>query len=168
MKIDIMIVSVTLIFLVVLPFFLLPLIHMRENKKLQNKFLEEALKYNLHIDLKESWNSNVIGIDSAQKKLLLVQQQQDLFFSECIDLSQMQNSRVIITTSQIKRDRKPEEVLQRTDIEFSPLNGDDKKLLNLFDYDSTFVQDLEVKHAEKWNSLIQKHLCIRPFMKRTA
>lgn len=168
MKIDIMIVSVILVLLVILPFFLLPLIQMRGNKKLQKKFLEEALKLNLNIDLKESWNLNVIGIDSVQKKLLLVQQQRDLYVSECIDLSSMQSSRVIIATSQVKRNRKPEEVLQRTDIEFSPNYGEEKKLLNLFNHDLNFVQDLEVKHAEKWNSLVQKYLSSRPYLKRTA
>ena len=168
MKIDIMIVSVILVLLVVLPFFLLPLIQMRGNKKLQKKFLEEALKQNLNIDLKEIWNLNMIGVDTVQKKLLFVQQQKDGFVSECIDLSRMQSSQVIITTSQIKRNRKPEEVLQRTDIEFSPNYGEEKKLLNLFNQDLNFVQDLEVKHAEKWNSLVQKYFSSRPFLKRTA
>src|SRR5690606_42099194 len=72
MKTDLIIISVVMVLLVFLPFYLLPILKLRGNKKHSQLFKKEAAKLNLNLDIKVSWNLNTIGIDSAAQKLLVV------------------------------------------------------------------------------------------------
>lgn len=167
MKIDLIIISVILVLLVFLPFYLFPLIQNSGNKKIQKIFRKETEKYGLNIVLKERWNVNLIGIDTAQRKLILVQHLDDRFLTEFIDLRGVNQSKVVVTTIPVKKDGKTENVLQRVDLEFSLLYHDEKKLVNLYDYDLCYNQELEIMHAEKWNAHIQKYISSIP-LKKTA
>lgn len=167
MNIELIIISVLLVSLVFLPFILIPLVQNRGSKNLKNKFRDEALRLGLNTDLKENWNCNFIGIDSAQKKLLFVQKIDEAYISEFVDLSNVSQSRVVVTEIHKRSGKKEETELQRVDLEFT-FYGQEKKLVNLYDSDTNFTQDLEVKHAEKWNGHISSFINSRPLLKKTA
>lgn len=168
MKIDLIVISVILVTLVFLPFILFPYLQNSGNKKLNRKFREEAAKLNLNIDLKEKWNLNYIGIDSVQKKLLLVQRTDEQFQVEIVDLTKVKDSKVNITHFQGENHGKIETKLQRVDLEFTFHYTSEKQLVNLYDYDLNDNQDLEVKHAEIWNSNIKNHISSQRILKKTA
>jgi hypothetical protein len=100
---------------------------------------------------------NFIGIDSAQKKLLWIQKLENEFMTDLIDLSRVRSTKLVVAESQKKIHGKPENILERIDLEFLFFN-DEQKIVNFFDSELNFNQDLEVMHAEKWNGLIQKNL----------
>ena len=106
MKIDFIVVWGILLLISFLPYFLFPLMRLSEDKKLQNKFREEAIRLMLNIDLKENWNLKIIGIDSVQKKLLLVQNVEDRFLVDFIDLNKVKQSEVILTHCQMLINKK--------------------------------------------------------------
>ncbi len=168
MKIDLIIISVILVILVFLPFYLFPLIQNSRNKKIQEIFRKKTEKYGLNIDLKEQWNTNLIGIDTVQKKLLFVQNLDDTFLTEFVDLREVKQSKVILTTVPVKKHGKIENILQCVSLEFSLLYHDKKKMVKLYDYDLCYSEDLEIMHAEKWNKYIQKHISNIPYLKDTA
>lgn len=167
MKIDLIIISVVLVLLVFLPFYLFPLLQNSGNKKIQKMFRKESENYGITPDLKERWNANLIGIDTVQRKLLFIQNSDEKFLTEFVDLREVNQTKVVVTTLPMKKDGKTENVLQRVDLEFSLLHKDEKKLVNLYDYDLCYTQDLEIKHAEKWNDHIQKYISSIP-LKQTA
>lgn len=168
MNTELIIISLALVMLVLLPFFLFPYIQLRDNNKLQKRFNKEAENLDLNIELKESWNLKVIGIDSVQKRLLLVQRIDNRFLVKCIDLGIVNQSHVVITHFEKIVEGKKETVLEKVELEFSFIYGEEKKLVNLYDYDLNYTQDLEITHAENWNTNIKKLIIARPYLKRTA
>lgn len=168
MKIDFIVISVILVTLVILPFILIPLLQYRENKKLQKQFSDESARLNLNPDLKGNWNQNIIGIDSAQLKMLFLQKISDRIKAEVIDLNQMRSVRVITQDYKPAVGGKYDIILKRVDLEFTHLYKEEKQFLNLFDLDLTFTQDLEVRNAENWSREIQKLLSSRPVLRKSA
>lgn len=168
MKIDLIVISAILVILVILPFVLIPYLQNGGNKKLQKKFREQATWFNLNPDITQQWNLNLAGIDSVQKKFLLVQSLDHGFVVEFVDLQKIKSSRVVITYLPMLVNGKKEEVLQRIDLEFSHQFIEEKQIVNVYDYDLNYTQDLEVKNANNLQETIQKFLINQPVLKRTA
>lgn len=160
-------ISLIMVVCVFLPFFLFPIIGVIGKSKLAKKFEQEAKKFNLKIENKESWNLNLIGTDIIQNKLLFVQQRDKDFIVEVIDLNIVKSCNLLPEILQVKNNGKLENRLQRVDIELYMIQHEGKKLLNLYDYEHNYAQDLEMKHAEKWNEIIQKQL-VQRYLKKTA
>lgn len=167
MNIDLVILSLLLVFLVFLPFILIPLIQNRGSKNLQKKFHAEASMLNLKTDIIETWNQNIIGIDSAQKKLLFVQKLEEEFIIEHIDLDRLKQSELKLQYSQPVGHKK-EEQLQKVILIITVQHTEEKKSIVLYDYDLNYTQDLEVMNAQKVNNHINKFINNRPVLKRTA
>lgn len=167
MKIDFIVISLTLVMLVFLPFVLLPLIQNSDKKKIKKRFEEEASRHGLNLDLKESWSMNFIGIDSAQNKLLWIQKLETEFVCQLIDLSKVKSTKLFVSEIDKKINGKSEKVLEKIDLQFQFYN-EEMKTVNFFDYDLFFNQDLEVVHAEKWNGLVQKQLIQPKYFKKSA
>lgn len=161
-------VSAILVLLVMLPFILLPLLTNSDRKKLDKKFHREEKNSDLHIGLKELWNQNFIGIDPTQKKLLFVQQNDEEFTVECVDLNTVLSCKPHIEEISVKKDKKTENLLTSVYLEFSFKNSEVKKSIKLFDDELHLSQDLEVKHANKWADLIKQQLNTQNALKRTA
>lgn len=167
MKIELIVISVTLVLLVFLPFYLLPLIQLKGNKKFSRLFKQEIEKYKLNIDIKESWNLNTAAIDVTAQKLLVVQalEQPRVHY---FDLKEVKNSQLHVTTIPMVKNGKTENILQQVFIEFSFYTKEAKETLCLYDYDLNFYQDLEVKNAEKLQQHIQSIVIAHPVIKKTA
>lgn len=168
MKIDLIVISALLVILVILPFVLIPYLQNGGNKKLHKKFREQATWFNLNPDITQQWNLNLAGIDSVQKKFLLVQNLDHGFVVDFVDLQKIKSSKVVITYLPMLVNGKKEEVLQRIDLEFSHRFNEEKQLVNVYDYDLNYTQDLEVKNANSLQETIQKFLVSQPVLKRTA
>lgn len=95
MKIDLIIISAVMVLLVFLPFYLLPVLQMRGSKKISQLFKKEAAKLNLNVDIKESWNLNLIGIDSAAQKLLVFQNHDEVNIQH-FDLKEVKQTELLV------------------------------------------------------------------------
>lgn len=168
MKIDLIVISAILVLLVIIPFVLIPYLQNGGNKKLHKKFGEQAAWFKINPDVTQQWNLNLAGIDSVQKKFLLVQLLDTGFVVEFVDLQKIKNSQVILTYLPTMVNGKKEEVLQRIDLGFTHLYQEEKQLVNLYDNDLNYVQDLEVKHANQLQETIQKLIVSQPVLKKTA
>lgn len=156
-----------MVMLVFLPFYLLPLMQLRGNKKNSQIFKKEAAKLNLNIDIKEAWNLNITGIDSAAQKLLVVQTHEEVKVHH-FDLKEVKHSELLISTLPVVKSGKTENILQRIDIEFSFYTKEEKEVLCLYDYDLNTYQDFEVKNAGNLHKHIQRLVMAHPVIKRTA
>lgn len=161
-------VNLAVVSIVFVPYFLLIYIGQREYRKIDNLFKKEAKKNDLKIEVKDRWNLNAIGIDSRQQKLLFVQRRNEEFFVQLVNLSNIKESKIFQYSKSININGVNELVLQKIDLELVPFNSDEKTIISLFDSDLTFDQDFEMKHAEKWNRLINSTLSVNPITRKVA
>lgn len=167
MKLDILIVDAVLIALVFLPYFLFILIGRREEKKLKNKFIEEALKCQLHIAESDSWNKTVIGLDKEKLKILLVQKRKTEIAVELIDLKNVRNSEVVQELQTVKIDTSNQKILERIDLQLNLYNNS-SQFINFYNCAESYSQENEVVHAEKWSSKINALTRFRPTLNSAA
>ena len=167
MKLDLIIISVVLVLLVFFPFYLLPLMQLRGNKKISQLFKKEAARHNLNPDIKESWNLNMIGLDSLAQKLLVIKNYEDVQVHH-FDLKEVKHVELLISHVPVVKNGKTENILERIDIEFTYYAREEKEILNLYDYDLNTFQDYEVKNAEKLHKHLKGLIMAHPVIKRTA
>lgn len=158
MDIESLIVNIAVVSIILVPYFVFIFTGHSQFNKVEKRFQQEVKKLGLHIDEYERWNMNVMGMDFNQKKILLVVRQNEQLLAEVISLQKIKESRVITYTHQVKRGNKVTPELDKIFLELTPFEGTDKILVSLFDSGYTFDQDFEMKHAEKWNTLVNSTL----------
>lgn len=168
MKIDFFIISGVLVIICFLPFILFPIITRKEEKKLFNKFKEEASRLGLIMSFELFWNSNMAGIDILKKQFLLVQRPDKDFIIQHINLNKVNQIKMVPENVEVRQQKKKVEVLSRIDLEFYEIYSAAPVTVNLFDHDLCYSQDLEIKNAQKLVSELQKYLNLQPVLKRTA
>lgn len=167
MKLDILIVDFILVATVALPYLLFILLGQKEEVKLKNKFSEEAKKHELHLDEKDNWNNNIIGLDKEKAKVLLLQKRKTGIVTELIDLKQVRACSILEEIQTVKINKRTENILQKLDLQLSLHNGS-FQIVNLYNCEETYSQDYELKHAERWNRTINACLVYRPTVNSAA
>lgn len=167
MKLDILIVDFAIIALVLVPYALFIFIGHREVRRIKNKFNEAALHHQLIIDEKDSWNSNIIGLDTKKCNLLLVQKKKTGVNIELVDLREVTNCEILREVHTIKTDKRTEDILQRIDLRLTCYNNS-IRIVNLYNCEDTYAQEHELKHAEKWNDKINSLISYRPTVNSAA
>lgn len=168
MKIDFIIISGILVILTFLPFILFPILSSKEEKNLRKKFKEEALRLVLNISFQFNWNTNIAGIDILKREFLFVQKPDMDFVIQHVNLNKVSQIKLVSHNADFRLKEKLIQTLSRVDLEFSENNTSGSVTINLFDSDSNYTQDLEIKNAEKLVTELQKYLNARPVLKRTA
>ncbi|HSI70489.1 MAG TPA: hypothetical protein VK941_09670 [Gillisia sp.] len=168
MKIDLIIISGLLVIISFLPFILIPLLRSREVEKFKNKFKEEALALGLNISYQLSWNTNMAGIDILKRQFLLIQNFNNEFTIQHVNLNSVQLIKLVTENRITVLNKKSIESLSRVNLEFYENNLIEPITVNLFNYDLNYTQDLEVKNAQKLVSELQKYVIAKPVLKHTA
>lgn len=168
MKIDLIIVSGLLVIISFMPFILLPLLKSKENRKLKNKFKEEALKLGFNISFELGWNTNLAGIDILKKQFLLVQNINNKFIIQQVNLNKVQHIKMVTENKELLNHKKRAESLSRVSLEFYENVMAAPHTVNLFDYDLTYSQDFEIKNVQILVSELHKYVAAQPVLKHTA
>lgn len=167
MKLDILLVDFAMLALVFVPYFLFILIGRKEGSKLGKKFLEEAANHQLQIDEKESWNNNIIGLDKKSGRILFVQKRKTAIIAELINLREVRSCELMREVQTLRLEQKEQDILQKIDLHIRLRDGAHKNV-NLYDCEETYIQDYELKNAEKWNSIIRSFISLRPTLTSAA
>jgi len=168
MKIDFIIISSLLAIICFLPFILLPLLGTHEEKSIQRKFKEEALRLGLNISFELHWNTNRAGIDILKRQFLFIQNPDKDFVIKKIDLTKVDQIKMITHYVKVKQNRIPVEILSRVELEFYEDHTLTPGIVTLFDHDLNYNQDFELQNAQKLVDELQKYLIDQPLLKRTA
>lgn len=168
MKIDFIIISGFLVIITFLPYILFPLLRSKEEKNLRRKFKEEALRLVLNISYELIWNTNIAGVDIFKRQFLLVQKPDSDFITQYVNLNKVSQIKLVSHNAEFSLEGKRIQTLSRVDLEFSENNIVESVTVNLFDSESNYTQDFEIKNAEKLVSELQKYLKAQPVLKRTA
>lgn len=167
MKLDIIIVDLALLAAVFLPYLLFIWIGRKEERKLKNKFGEEAKKLQLNFDEKDSWNNNILGLDKKRDRILFVQKRKSGIIAEVVNLKEVRNSELVKEVQTLKIEQRTEDILQKLELKLNLYNGCEQ-ILSLYDCEESYTQDYELKHAEKWNKLINSLIAFRPTINSAA
>jgi len=168
MKIDFIIISSILAIICFLPFILLPLLGTNEEKSIQRKFKAEALRLGLNISFELHWNTNRAGIDILKRQFLFIQKPDKDFVIKKIDLTKVDQIKMITHYVTVKQNRIRVEILSRIELEFYEDHTLTPSIVTLFDHDQNYNQDFELQNAQKLANELQKYLMDQPLLKRTA
>ncbi len=168
MKIDFIIISGILVIISFLPFILMPILGIKNQKNLTGAFREESLKLGLNISYKLQWNTNIAGIDIMKRHFLLIQRLDNGLKIKHIDLNQVNDVKLVTKTCEFKVKEKFRQTLSQVDLAFYQPNSEVTVTVNLFDYDLNYTEDLEIKNSQKLLVELQKYLNAAPVLKHTA
>lgn len=108
-----------------------------------------------------------MGLDKKSAKILFVQQKKSGILSEIIALKEVRASEVFKDVQTIKIDQRTEDILQKLELRLKLHNGSEQ-ILGLYDCKESYAQDYELKHAEKWNAIINSLVAFRPTLNSAA
>ncbi|KQC32007.1 hypothetical protein AAU57_00725 [Nonlabens sp. YIK11] len=162
------IVSLIVVGLVAIPYYLFISAGTSETKKIALKIKKVVLENNLQISQDERWNHKYIGIDTQQKVLVFLKAataenavSQDTV--QILNLAHVKNCLVI----EHRKGNKANAVLERLDLQIHLINGT-SQLLNFYNLDDNDAEDYEVQRAEKWKTIITTQLRAGASVKRAA
>ncbi len=168
MKIDFIIVSGILVIISFFPFIIFPLLISKEGKKLRNRFKTEASRLGLNISYERIWNNNRAGIDILKRQFILVQNVENKFQIQHVDLDRVYQIKMAIENREVLQKDKRIETLSKIHLEFYENNSAELKTVNLFDNELNYMQDFEVKNAQILVTELQKYLIGYGKLNRTA
>lgn len=166
MKISISVVIIFTILSVVLPYLWFVLIGNNNSKKNEKLFKDAITRENVSFNTKEKWNNNFIGIDESKNILMFIKLINQEATSLKIDLNQLKSCQINRKTRDYKKEKKIETELQSLDLEL--ILKSDTITLHFYNINDQFLEDLELKRAEKWQILIQQSIPKASSNKRAA
>lgn len=168
MKISMSVMIILTTLFCVVPFLWFMLIGKNATRKKEKLFKDAIKGENLSFNNKEQWNNNFIGLDESQNVLIfikLVNQEANILK---VDLKQIKTCQINRKTREFKKEKKMESELQSLDLELSIQSNGEPIALNFYDIVEEFSEDLELKRAEKWQTLIRQRSHISIFNKKAA
>ncbi len=149
-----LIVNIAVLSLVIVPCYIIVYIGHKQYNKIGKRFQEEVKIHSLQIDEYERWNRNALGIDFKQQKLLFVTIQNEALTVKMYPLENIKESKIIPYFHTVKTGGKVSQKMDKLFLELTPYDEIDKVLISLYDSNHTYEEEYEMKHAEKWNKLI--------------
>jgi hypothetical protein len=108
----------------------------------------------LSFDHKEQWNNNYIGIDVYRGILVFVRLIKKDSHLIKINLNNLKDIQIKRKVRSYKTEKKVDTELKSVDLELFMTTSEDPILLHFFSSKEKFMEDMEKKRAEKWESLI--------------
>lgn len=154
MKISISVMIIFTTLFCVLPYLWFILIGKNNSKKNEKLFKDVIKGENVSFNTKEQWNNNFIGIDESKNILMFIKLINQEASSLKIDLNQLKSCQINRKTRDYKKEKKMETELQSLDLELTLKS--DTIMLHFYNTNDQFSEDMEMKRAEKWQTLIEQ------------
>lgn len=152
-------ISVLLILAIFVPFLLFNKAGVDFVKAMTQKIDKEAKNNDLTITQQEYWANNFIGLDAEKRKLLFMKFFETETQTIILHLDSVIQCEVIQNVKNIKRNGKRESLLLKVDVKITIVNSTkEQEILNFFDINVTSKEDLEMKRAKKWASIINSFI----------
>ena len=148
-------ISLFLIGMLFLAFFIVPVIYIHrvqknKGKKLLKHFAELALENGIKINDSDIWNeNNCIGIDETNGKIFLLNKTDENEETTQINLNDVNQCKLSPTYRKVKGD-KSSGITERIDIIFILNEGNAEKVINIYNINSGATISEEPALAEKW------------------
>lgn len=155
-------ISMTVIIIITTLFCLLPYVWFIMSgqttlKKKEKQFTNIIKDLNLSFDIKEQWNNNFIGYCQAKNVLIFIKLNNEEHKLFTIELKHIKNCQIHATTQMLVKDNKSVSNLDTVDLEVIMQGNQAPLILNFYDSNEEFTEDLELKRAQKWEALIKQN-----------
>ncbi|WP_158285051.1 hypothetical protein [Arenibacter aquaticus] len=155
MNISMPLLSVLLVLVTVIPFLILNYSGKGEAKMLRKKADSLKKEFNLKFNLEENWGNSFIGLDTECNTLVFLKVFDGVVATEIIDLAAVDKSEIIKKDKVVRNAHGKEVVLEKLDLRIAFFDtGKPDKLLNFYDLEDVYLEDYELRRAEKWNAAI--------------
>ncbi len=159
MDIFFIIISALLILAIFIPFLLFNKAGVDFVSSMTQKIDKEAKNNDLTIAQQEHWANNFIGLDTEKRKLLFMKFLETETHTIVVHLDNVIKCEVMQNMKDIKRSGKQESLLLKMDLKISIINSTkEHEVLNFFDINLVSKEDLELKRAKKWVSIINSFI----------
>ncbi len=159
MNISMPLLSVLLVLATITPFLILNYSGKGEAKILMKKAEGLTKEMNLKFSLKEKWANSFIGLDTERNTLVFLKIFDGVVATEIIDLAAVEKSEIVKKDKVVRNANGKEVVLEKLDLKISFLDTDKPdKLFNFYDLEDVYLEDYELRRAEKWNTAIANAL----------
>lgn len=156
MKISFILVSIITALSIFLPYFLLMAIGLKNNKNQKDLFNSILKRENLSPEFKEQWNQNFIALDKSKNTLIFIKLKDEGHSVNKVNIGNLKSCLINKTTKNFTLGNHRNTELQTLDLELSFLINEEVCALNFYDAKEQFLQDFEIKRAEKWKALIEQ------------
>jgi len=166
------IVCLTLVALVFIPYFLFIAAGKSESKKMKAKINHVIVSNNLNISTSETWGHRYLGIDTVQRKLVFLksidiedQPSEDLV--QLLDLDTIKSCHIAELRKPIKIGERKEVVLEKLELEILLKNGTNL-ILPFYHMDDEQMEDWELQRIEKWKAVLMEQSSKTVDLKKAA
>lgn len=156
-------ISLFLIGMLFLAFFIVPVIYIHrvqrnKGKKLLKHFAELALKNGIKVTDSDMWNeNNCIGIDEANGKIFVLNKTDEEEETTQICLKDVNQCKLSPTYRKMKGDKNGN-IAERIDIVFTLNDGNAEKTINIYNINDSATLSEESALAEKWVNKVNEYL----------
>lgn len=157
MKISMMVIIIVTTLFCLLPYVWFIMSGQTSIKKKEKQFIKIIKDLNLSFEIKEQWNNNFIGFCQQKNVLIFIKlnNQEHKLFN--IELKQIKSCQILATAQTLVKDNKSVSKLRGLDLELIMQANQAPLILNFYDSNEEFTEDLELKRAQKWESLINQN-----------
>lgn len=157
MKISMMVMMIFTTLFCLVPYIWFIFIGQKNIKKKKKQFTNTINDLNLSFTVKEQWNNNFIGYDESHNMLIFIKLNNQEFNILKIQLKLLKSCQINVTTQTIVNNHKSVSKLQSLDLELTMQSNDVPLILNFYDSQEEFSEDLELRRAQKWESFIKQN-----------
>ncbi len=154
------IIGLGLVILTALPFIIYNLLKKIKKKKFLKEFIDMSVKAKLTLSHKELWNkSYAIGIDANTKKLLYLNKQDAGEGGTLIDLSEIEQCRMVTTDRYLKSQDTNNNQTNRIDLVLTHINSNKVEKILEFYKNAEFLPTADdFAQVDYWLNMINSNL----------
>ena len=168
MEISFNIITLIIMAVIIIPFLTLMFAGKKDNTKFINYCHQITQSMNLSIQEYEIWGNTYMGIDTTAKKVIYIRKTSTEAHKTVLDLSAIYGCEILEDRIQILKKDKKESLLKRLDLYIYQNGQSHPTILNFYDLEREFQEDLELARIQKWKKRILDHATGRSYVKKAV
>ena len=153
---------------IIIPFLTLMFAGKKDNTKFINFCKQITQSMNLSIQEYEIWGNTYMGIDTIAKKVIYIRKTATEAQKTVLDLSAIYGCEILEDRIQILRKDKRESLLNKLDLSLYLDTQSHPEILNFYDLEREYQEDLELARIQKWKKRILDHTTGRSYVKKAV
>ena len=152
-------VSAILTASIFMPFFYAAYLGKKQDKKINQAFNRDINRLGYYFDKHERWRNTFLGWDKTRSKLVYMRYSSNVLERKEFSISKIMDCKIVVDEKKERKNGKIYSTLLKVDLCLVLFCNDrNPVLLNFYDCNGNYMEDHEVKRAEKWKQLILKNI----------
>ena len=168
MEISFSIITLMILAVIIIPFLTFIYTGKKDSAKFVNYCHQITQSMNLIIQEDEIWGNTYMGIDTTAKKVIYIRKTATETQKTLLDLCAIHGCEILEDRIQILRKDKKESLLNKLDLCIYLNTKSYPKILNFYDLEREYQEDLEMARIQKWKKRILDHATGRSYIKKAG